>query len=44
MSTLELVLKSRKKLLAFFLDFSVGCPNIVCLHLPSVLWNLALSD
>ena len=39
MSTLELVLKSMKKLLAFFLDFSVGCPNIVCLHLLGVLWK-----
>ena len=39
MSTLELVLKSEKKLLAFFLGFFVGCPNIVYLHLPGVLWK-----
>ena len=28
-----------EELLAFFLDFSVGCPNIVCLYLPDVLWR-----
>ena len=37
MSILELVLKFRRKLLVFFLDFSVGCLNIVCLYPPSVL-------
>ena len=39
MNTLELVLKSGKKLLAFFLDFFGGCLNIVCLHLPGILWK-----
>jgi len=39
MSILELVLKFGKKLLAFSLDFSVGCPNIVCLYPPGVLWK-----
>ena len=39
MNTLELVLKSGRRLLAFFLDFSVGCPNIICLHLLGILWK-----
>ena len=39
MSILELVLKFERKLLAFFLDFSVGCPNVVCLYPPDVLWR-----
>ena len=36
-NTLELVLKFGRSLLGFFLDFFVGCLNIVCLHLPGVL-------
>ena len=39
MSILELVLKFKEKLLAFFLDFFVGCLNIVCLYPPGVLWR-----
>ena len=39
MNTLELVLKPRRKLMEFFLDLSVGCPNIVCLLLPGIPWK-----
>ena len=39
MNTLELVLKSGRRFLAFFLDFSVGCPSIVCQRPPGVLWK-----
>ena len=42
MNTLELVLKSGRKLMEFFLDFSVGCPNTVSLHLPGVPWKFGL--
>ena len=44
MSILGLVLKFERRLLAFFLDFSVGCPNITCLHLLGILWSLVIDN
>ena len=44
MSILGLVFKFERRLLAFFLDFSVGCPNITCLHLLSILWSLVIDN
>ena len=39
MNTLELVLKSKRRLLAFFLDFSVGCSNTICRCPSGVFWK-----
>ena len=39
MSILGLVPKFKRRLLAFFLDFSVSCLNIACLHPLGVLWS-----
>ena len=39
MDILGLVLKFGKMLMAYILDFSVGCLNTVCQCLPSVLWR-----
>ena len=36
-----LVPRSGSKLLAFFLDFSVGCPNIACIY---KLWRLVIKN
>ena len=38
MSILELVLKFRRRLMIFILDFSVGCPKTICQCPPSILW------
>ena len=37
MSILGLVLKFERRLLVFFLDFSVGCPDIVFLYSLGIL-------
>ena len=39
MNTLELALKFKRRLVAFFQDFSIGCPNIVCQCPPGILWK-----
>ena len=39
MNTLELVLKSKRRLLAFFLDFFVGCSNTICRCPSGVFWK-----
>ena len=44
MSIFGLVLKFERRLLAFFLDFSVGCPNITCLHLLGILRSLVIDN
>ena len=44
MSILGLVFKFERRLLAFFLDFSVGCPNITCLHLLGILRSLVIDN
>ena len=39
MNTLELALKFGRRLMAFFQDFSISCPNIICQCPPGVLWK-----
>ncbi|KAK4577162.1 hypothetical protein RGQ29_027609 [Quercus rubra] len=42
MNILGSVLKFKKMLLAYIRDSSVGCLNIVCQCLPSVLWKFGV--
>ena len=44
MSILELVLKFRRKLVAFFLDFSIGCPTSFVYTLQAFFGAMALCD
>ena len=42
MNTLGLVLKFKRRLIVFILDFSVGFQNIVCQCSPGVLWMFSV--
>ena len=41
MNTLELALKFGRRLMAFFQDFSVGYPNIICQCLIGIRWKFS---
>ena len=37
-----MVLKFGRRLMVFILDFSIGCPNIVCQCPPGILWKFGV--